>query len=97
MVKPKREQNIKIPDNIIEQLLTPSEFRMLKNRFQIMNLLEEGLSVRKISAMLKVGTDTVVRVMRMLEKSNLRNLLDNNRKRMRQVKTQTPWIFGKSE
>ena len=87
MAKPERDQNIKIPDHIIKQLLTPSEFRMLKNRFQIMNLLEEGLSIRKISAMLRVGTDTVVRVGRMFQRRPI----------IKKIKINTPWIFGKSE
>lgn len=87
MAKPKTDQNIKIPDHIIKQLLTPSEFRMLRNRFQIMNLLEEGLSIRKISVMLNVGTDTVVRVSRMFSR----------RPKIKKIETQTPWVFGKSE
>ena len=32
---------------------------MLKNRWQIVNLLEEGLPIRKIAGSIKVGSDTV--------------------------------------
>lgn len=92
MAKPKKDKNIDIPEHILKQLLTASEVRMLRNRWQIIKLLEEGLSIRKVAAQVKVGTDTVVRVARMLEKSNLRKALD---KKDRQFKTQTPWIFGK--
>lgn len=94
MSKPKQDNSIKIPDNILKQLLTSSEIRMLKNRFQIVSLLEEGLSIRNISKKVKVGTDTVVRVARMVEKNSLYKSLN---KSARKFKTNTPWIFGKSE
>lgn len=86
MSKPKKENNIQIPDQILKQLLTSSEIRMLKNRFQIVNLLEEGLSIRNIAKQVKVGTDTVVRVSRCFKKSSVHKVF----------KTSTPWIFGKS-
>lgn len=90
--KPKTSGNINIPDEIIRGFLTPSELRMLKNRWQILNLLEQGLSIRKIAERVKVGTDTVVRVARMAEKAGLRKIS----KASLRVKTNTPWIFGKS-
>lgn len=86
MSKPRQDKNIQIPADILKDLLTTSEWRMLKNRFQIMNLLEEGLSIRKIAEKVKVSTDTVVRVARMVERYP----------KVRKIKTQTPWIFGKS-
>lgn len=92
MSKPKREKNVQIPSDILKDLLTPSEFRMLKNRWQIINLLEDGLSIRKIAGQVKVGTDTVVRTIRMVERNNI---LGKNKHR--RVKSSTPWIFGKSE
>lgn len=94
MSKPKKDINIQIPEEMLRLLLTSSEKRMLKNRFQIVNLLEEGLSIRKIAAEIKVGTDTVVRVARMLEKGELRKVLD--KKLNRKIRSNTPWIFGKS-
>ncbi len=87
MSKPRQDSNIQIPANLLTNLLTPSEWRMLKNRYQIMSLLEEGLSIRKIAERIKVGTDTVVRVARMTEKHP----------KAKKIKTQTPWIFGKSD
>lgn len=87
MSKPLKDKNIQIPADVLEDLLTPSEWRMLKNRFQIMNLLEEGLSIRKVATIVKVGTDTVVRVSRTVEK----------RPRKKHIRTSTPWIFGKSD
>lgn len=95
MAKPKRENNINIPDHMIRQILTPSEVRMLKNRFLIIQHLEEGLSIRKVAEKVKVGTDTVVRVVRMLEKNSLRKLVDKHNQK-KPFKTNTPWIFGKN-
>lgn len=88
MSKPRVGKKIDIPDHIMKSLLTPSEMRMLKNRFTIANLLDEGLSVRRIAETVKVGTDTVVRVARMLGKRKTQKLA---------FKTKTPWIFGKNE
>lgn len=94
MGKPKKDISIQIPDQILKKLLTPSEIRMLKNRFQIVNLLEEGLSIRNIASRVKVGTDTVVRVSRMIERKSLNKILNRS---SRKFKTNTPWIFGKSD
>ena len=83
-----QDKNIQIPDHILRELLTPSEWRMLKNRWQILNLLEEGLPIRKIAEKAKVGTDTVVRVAKMSAKIRY-----NSPK----VKQETSWIFGKGK
>lgn len=96
MSKPKIDKNIQIPTEILKNLLTPSELRMLKNRWHIINLLKEGLTIRAVAEEVKVGTDTVVRVARMLEKSNLQNLLNQEKKSIKQLK-RSPWVFGKSE
>ncbi|OGE64614.1 hypothetical protein A3J13_01290 [Candidatus Daviesbacteria bacterium RIFCSPLOWO2_02_FULL_36_8] len=95
MSKPKDSVKIKVPDHVILQLLTSSEVRMLKNRWQIINLLRDGLSIRGIAKEVKVGTDTVVRVARMFEKGNLGKKVI--RPILTRVKTNTPWIFGKSD
>lgn len=86
---------VKIPDHILPELLTDSEWRMLKNRWQIIQLLEEGLSIRQIAERVRVGTDTVVRVSRMLEGSSLQKMLDQEKKEAQKKKT--PWVFGKNE
>lgn len=91
MSKPLRDNKIQIPQEMIGTLLTSSEWRMLKNRFYIANLFEEGLSIRKIAQKAKVGTDTVIRTIRLVEKNDLRK--ENKKK----IKTSTPWIFGKSD
>jgi uncharacterized protein YerC len=94
MSKPKQVSDIKIPDNILRQLLTPSEIRMLRNRFRIMNFLKEGLSIRKIANQVKVGSDTVMRVAKIVEKNNLKSF---HKTTDLPFKTSTPWIFGKSD
>ena len=94
MSKPKLDKNIQIPDDILRQLLTSSEIRMLKNRFQIMNLLKDGVPIRKIASQVKVGTDTVIRVARIIEKSNLKDFKET---KGLSFKTSTPWIFGKND
>ena len=95
MSKPLIEKNIKIPGEILEELLTPSEIRMLKNRWQILRLLEDGLSIRQVASQAKVGTDTVVRVAKMADKNSLKKIVDTTL-RLRSGSA-TPWIFGKSE
>ena len=97
MAKPKIDRDIHIPDSVLRPLLTPSELRMLKNRWQIVQLLEEGLTIRKIAETVKVGTDTVVRVAKMLEKVSFRKALGQPKRVNRKIKTKIPWIFGKSE
>lgn len=92
MSKPKMSKNITVPQDFLMSLLTPSEVRMLKNRYSIIRLLEEGLSIRKIAEQVRVGTDTVVRVARMMEKMGIKKSKASSRK----IKTNTPWIFGKS-
>lgn len=89
MSKPKTERSVNIPADLIEKLLTESEWRMVKQRYLIMNLLEEGLSIRQIASKAKVGTDTVVRVAKMVKSKKLIP--------ERKFKTSTPWIFGKSD
>ena len=95
MSKPKHTKNIQIPNDILKDLLTPSEIRMLKNRWQIIQSLRVGLSIRKIATEVKVGTDTVVRTIRMVEKNNLFN--KSSKQIIKKMKPSTPWIFGKSD
>ncbi|MCL5784968.1 MAG: trp operon repressor [Patescibacteria group bacterium] len=93
MSKPKTERLVNVPDELLRELLTDSEWRMVKQRLLILNLLEEGLSIRRIAEEANVGTDTVVRVARMAEKKNLRKIL--NKKNTNSAPT--PWVFGKTE
>lgn len=95
MPKPKLEKKIQVPTEVIPKLLTQSELRMLKNRWEIVNLLEDGLSIRNIAKQVRVGTDTVVRVSRMVEKGDLRKMINRPKLDKLPFKTNTPWIFGK--
>lgn len=100
MAKPQTSKEINIPDNVLRKLLTPSELRMLKNRFYVVNLLEEGLPIRQIAEQAKVGTDTVVRVARMVESGQLQKVMGKTKKankNSRVVNTKVSWIFGKSD
>lgn len=94
MSKPLKSKNVLIPNDILKDLLTPSELRMLKNRWQIINLLRAGLSIRKIATQVKVGTDTVVRTARLVEKNNV---LSKSHGQVKKIKSSTPWIFGKGK
>ncbi len=69
MPKPKLEKEINVPEDLIKELLTESEWRMVKQRLEIITLLQKGLSIRQIAKRIKVGTDTVVRVSKKLQAS----------------------------
>lgn len=91
MSKPRADKAISIPDHLLRKLLTPSEVRMLKNRYLIVQLLNEGLPVRRIAEKVAVGTDTVMRVSRMIEARDIKVNLN------RASPSKNRWIFGKSE
>lgn len=99
MVKPTLDKNIEVPLNTLKDLLTDSELRMLKQRFLILNLLEEGYSIRSIASQVGVGTDTVVRTARLAERRGLLIAIRPSKKRaVKHLKaSKTPWVFGKSE
>lgn len=94
MSKPTVERNINVPVELLKELLTDSEIRMIKTRFLILNLLDEGKSIRSIAAEVGVGTDTVVRTARLAEKKNLRRSI---KKLTKPTSSKTSWVFGKSE
>lgn len=92
MSKPSIDRNIEVPLEVIKELLTPSEWRMVKQRLLIIQFLEEGLSIRKIAERAKVGTDTVVRVARRLESSpKLRQVL--KKPTLSEIEG-SKWVFG---
>ncbi len=82
-----------MPLELIKELLTPSEWRMVKQRLLIITLIDEGLSIRQIADRAKVGTDTVVRISRKYEASPI---LKNYIKKAKASPAST-WVFGKSE
>ncbi len=90
MSKPSIDRNFDIPPEIVKELLTESEWRMVKQRLLIIELLEEGLSIRKIAERARVGTDTVVRISKMLEgSSKLRELIKKPLSG-----NSSKWVFG---
>ena len=70
MSKPKTQSNFDIPESLMVELLTPSELRMLSNRWRILGMLKDGLPIRHIASVAKVGTDTVVRMSKKLKFSS---------------------------
>ena len=94
MSKPKKSAETEIPDSLLKVLLTDSELRMLNNRYNIMQLLAKGSSIRKVAQKVGVGSDTVVRVSRILKKENLKNKLDQ----IKNNKTsKSQYVFGNNE
>lgn len=90
MSKPSIDRKIDIPGELIRELLTDSETRMVKQRLAIIKLLEEGHPVRYIAEQVQVGTDTVVRTARKLETNpKIREFLQRNKS-----STASKWIFG---
>ncbi len=90
MSKPTQDKHVEIPTDLIRELLTPSELRMIKQRYLIANFLKDGLTIRAIASRVGVGTDTVVRVSRMVG-SSLK--LWKTPKEAR-TKRSSKWVFG---
>ncbi len=89
MSKPSIDRKIDIPAELVKELLTESESRMVKQRLAIIKLLEEGHSIRSIAEQVQVGTDTVVRTARKLEANpKIREFLQSSRL------TPSKWVFG---
>ncbi len=92
MSKPKQNPPIDVPPEVIRELLTESELRMVKQRLLIMKLLKGGLTIRAIAEKAKVGTDTVIRMARKLEKSPV---LKNTFRELSDSAMSSKWVFGR--
>ncbi len=57
-------------DALMNDLLTPEEYRELTNRWQIVKRLSQGIGQRTIAQELKVGVATVTRGVHVLENEN---------------------------
>lgn len=92
-MKSKNTRETNVPEEILFELLTESEVVMVKNRWRVISLLEEGVSVRKIAEEAKVGTDTVVRMAKLLRHNprvkHFLNKSDSSKS------SGSKWIFGK--
>lgn len=90
MSKPKIDPKANVPLELIKELLTPSEWRMIKSRFLIAQGLAEGLSIRAIAKKVGVGTDTVVRTARKFERSlEIKKHFSGE-----SPKSAAKWVFG---
>ncbi len=96
MTKPVEDKSVDVPTELFAQLLTDSELRMVQNRWEILNLLLDGLSIRQVATLVHVGTDTVMRTSRMLENEELRKSIVSIRTGMKQELKSNPWVIGSS-
>lgn len=91
MSKPKQEKDVDIPKELLDKLLTESEIKMIKQRFLVMKSLSKGLSIRAVANRVRVGTDTVVRISKMLNASpDLKDFFKETSK----TNSTSKWIFG---
>jgi Trp operon repressor len=94
MSKTDIDVEMQVPDELLRELLTDSEWRMVKQRLRIINLLKIGKSVRSIADEVGVGTDTVVRVSKIVRSSeNLKSYIQKDTPPQMSSK----WVFGKTE
>lgn len=91
MSKPEQDIEVDIPHDLLIELLTQSELRMVKQRLMILKLVDKGLSVREIAKRVKVGTDTVVRMSKKLRAN--KKLKETFRKELAD-KSSSKWVFG---
>ncbi len=91
-------------EKLLSDLLTESEIRMLKRRWHVASLVNEGRTVREASEIAEVGTDTVIRVIKKIKSANgiLKKILLEKKPAIerrfniinsRRKKT-TKWFFG---
>lgn len=66
----KSAKNKSFLDEFLQDILTPKEYEVLAIRWQIVQLLAEGLTQREITERLKTGIATVTRGSRELRDTN---------------------------
>ena len=66
----KTSNNKAFLDEFLQDLLTPKEYETLALRWQIVQLLAQGLTQREITQKLKIGIATVTRGSRELSNTN---------------------------
>jgi uncharacterized protein YerC len=90
---------------ILGDLLTESEIRMLKRRWFVANLINNGSTVREASEVGGVGTDTVMRVITKIKKGSgiLKEILFAKMQKSEHIKNKhlkkkenksIKWFFG---
>ena len=97
--------NFKQIENLFNDLLTESEIRMLKRRWFVASLINDGRTIREAAEEAEVGTDTVVRVIKKIKNGSgvLKEILIQKMRktpekkrvfdRPKRVKT-VKWFFG---
>ncbi len=92
-------------EKLFDDLLTESELRMMKRRWHVACLINEGKTVREAAEAAQVGTDTVIRVIKKIKNGNgmLKEILMQKVKRIdrknnafvkpKREKT-VKWFFG---
>ncbi len=94
MSKPKTDESVDLPGDILLELLTPSEIRMVKNRWRVMVMIDEGWPVRRIAGKAKVGTDTVVRMSKKINQNRkIRQFLTRDKNDYSGLQA-SKWVFG---
>jgi uncharacterized protein YerC len=100
-----RGNNFKQIENLFNDLLTESEIRMLKRRWFVASLINDGKTIREAAEEAEVGTDTVVRVIKKIKNGSgvlkeiliqkMRKVPEKKRvfDRPKRVKT-VKWFFG---
>lgn len=85
----KKELATQIPERLIWNLLTESEIKFVKQRYLIIRLRQQNLSIRAIAKKLGVGTDTVVRVLKIAKKNRVLPPTS-----VTELKASSKWVFG---
>lgn len=94
-----------------KEILTPSELRMLKRRWHIACLLDEGWDLRKVAEKSKTSTSTVIKVKKLIVegKGGLKLALEKTKKRRITKEPElkprvgilsggyNSWVFGRSK
>jgi len=89
--KPKEDKDLIIPQELIKELLMPSEIRMVNQRVHIIKLFHEKLTIRAIAAKVGVGTDTVMRVAKTFY---TKEVVKNYFKNLSPKSYSSKWVFG---
>lgn len=97
--------------DFLKDILTSSELRMVKKRWQIANLLSAGKSVRQAATIAGVGTDTVIRISKKINEGSggLKKALQRSQVQLpnknkisagtylAREKKSSRWVFGSSK
>lgn len=95
MAKPKSSSLEQVPESILFELLTESEIRMVRNRWRVVMLLTQGMSIRRVADLVKVGTDTVVRMSKLLRHNKkIKDFIENEDPQYLKNSEASKWVFG---